>query len=178
MQPDDCGARGFVLVLRKDRSSRIFMRFADMLNVLPSRRWGSSGIWTGAIACLSGVLLLLSPLPVLGQEPSRKSSSSGAEKSKSADAKDAEKDDDQAPAPAPDVVADPSQTRKVMPIEVFKDPAIEAAPPPRSEEVQTDRRPGTRRITISSRSKTWRGISMWRWTPRSSIAWSATWQQG
>jgi hypothetical protein len=100
-----------------------------MLNVLMSQRWGSSWIWLGAIGCLGGALILLAPVPTMAQNSSRKTRSPGAEKPESPKAKAAASDDDQAPAPAPDTAttsdADPSQTRKIMPIEIFKDPAIE-----------------------------------------------------
>ena len=97
-----------------------------MFNVVLPRRWGSSGIRHVAIWCLGGALFVLSPLLAIGQESPRKTRSSGSEKSEPSK-KTA--DDDHAPAPAPDTgattVADPSQTRKVLPIEVFKDPAVE-----------------------------------------------------
>ena len=99
-----------------------------MLNVLLSKRWGSSWIWPLTIWCLSGALVLQAPIPSVAQDSSRKTRTSRAEKEESTPGK-AAADDHQAPAPAPDTVptpvADPSQTRKVMPIEVFKDPAIE-----------------------------------------------------
>ena len=107
-----------------DRSSRFFTRLADMINVLLSRRWGSSRIGIGAIGLLSGGLVFLAPSPTMAQTqpPAAKASPATPDTAKEKDAAD----DAQAPDVAPVPVADPSQTRKVATIEVFKDPNIEA----------------------------------------------------
>jgi hypothetical protein len=111
-----------------------------MLNVLfPRKRWGSPRIWQGVVCCL-GIALLL-PLPGQAQAPSS-SKSKTASKSSSPDAPDEDQTKDKPgasgaqpktdtskgaaadaiPAPPPD----PSQTRKIAPNEVFRDPKAEA----------------------------------------------------
>ena len=96
-----------------------------MINVLLSRRWGSSRIGIGAIGFLSGGLVLLAASPTLAQTqpPAAKARPATPDTAK---AKSSAADDAQAPDVAPVPVADPSQTRKVATIEVFKDPNIEA----------------------------------------------------
>jgi hypothetical protein len=97
-------------------------RFADMVHALSRRRWGSRWSWTGLFGGVSA-LLLTHASPALAQRPAAKSAASA----KAAPA--AESDQEAPPAAAPDVpgapVADPSQTRRVEPIEVFKDPGAE-----------------------------------------------------
>jgi hypothetical protein len=114
----------------EDRSSRFFTRLADMINVLLSRRWGSPRIGRGAIWCLSLALLPFAPSATLAQTSTSKARSPEAGTKDSAKAKAAARAGaDDAPAPAPDIpaapVADPAQSRKVEPIEVFKDPNVE-----------------------------------------------------
>jgi hypothetical protein len=97
-----------------------------MINVLQSRRWRSSRIWRGAIWCLSLTLLPLATSATMAQPPTSKPRPPEAASPDSAKAKAAVPADDDAPAPdiANVPVADPSQTRKVAPIEVFKDPSV------------------------------------------------------
>jgi hypothetical protein len=102
-----------------------------MINVLLSRRWGSPRMGRGAIWCLSLALLLSAPGATMAQPATSKARSPEAGTKDSAKAKGAARADadDNAPAPAPDIpaapVADPAQSRKVEPIEVFKDPNVE-----------------------------------------------------
>ncbi len=95
-----------------------------MVHVLSRRRWGSRWSWAGLFGGLAG-LLLIQAAPALAQRPAAKSSSVATADQKAASA--AEPDQGAPPAAAPDVapVADPSQTRRVAPIEVFKDPGVE-----------------------------------------------------
>jgi hypothetical protein len=107
-------------------------RFADMVHVPSWRRWGSRWSWAGLLGGLASLVVFIDPAPALGQPPAKKSSSAKADqdagKAKAAPAAEADQD---APAPvAPDVkdapIADPSKTRRVAPIEVFKDESVEA----------------------------------------------------
>jgi hypothetical protein len=107
----------------------LLTRFADMADVISRRRWGTRWSRTGASLGLAGLLLLADPSPAPAQPPGSKAQPPGkASQEKGATAADADKDE--APG-APDVnpgapVADPVQTRRVSPIEVFKDPNAEA----------------------------------------------------
>ncbi|MGP0070186.1 MAG: hypothetical protein ACLQGP_42130 [Isosphaeraceae bacterium] len=98
-----------------------------MINVLLSRRWRSPRVRRGAICSLSLALLLFASNATMAQSEKKSTVAASQESAKSKAA--ARDDDDKAPAPAPDIapgpVVDPSQTGKVEPIEVFKDPAIE-----------------------------------------------------
>ena len=100
-----------------------------MINVLLSRRWISCEAGRGAIVCLSLAVLFYASNAVMAQPPAAKTPPASASKDAAKAKAAAAADDDQAPAPAPDVanapVADPSQTKKVDPIEVFKDPNVE-----------------------------------------------------
>jgi hypothetical protein len=101
-----------------------------MINVLLSRRWRSPRIRRGTIWCLSLAVLGYASGAAMAQSQSTKTGSSQAGSRDSGKSKKAARADaDDAPATAPDVtaapVADPSQTRKVEPIEVFKDPNVE-----------------------------------------------------
>jgi hypothetical protein len=106
-----------------------------MLTVLfPRRKWGSPGGWQGIFWSLSFALLL--SVPARAQTPpSSKKDSSGSSKSASAKSTPPgapSKQDAGKTAVAPDVAApaaragDPSQTRKIAPNEVFRDPKAEA----------------------------------------------------
>ena len=121
--------RRYVLVFFEDRSSRFFMRFADMINELLSRRWSSSRVWRGTIWYLSLTLLPLATNAAMAQPPATKARPSEAASQDARKSKAVAPADDSAPAPAPDIanapVKDPSQTRKVAQIEVFKDPIVE-----------------------------------------------------
>src|SRR5207248_2864643 len=104
-----------------------------MLNVFPRRRWRSPQIWLGILGCLSSSLLVL-PTPTLGQATSTKARSSKAggrapEKPKTSAPAAKAQAEAAPPATAPDAAnppaADPSQTRRVAPNEIFKDPNAE-----------------------------------------------------
>jgi hypothetical protein len=100
-------------------------RFADMAHVLSRWHRGSRWSWTGLFGGLA-VLLLIAPSPARAQRAATKESPPAkADQPKAAPAAEADQD---APAAAPDVnpPADPSQTRRVAPVEVFKDPDVEA----------------------------------------------------
>ncbi len=95
-----------------------------MADVLSRRRWGSRWSWAGLLGGLAGLLLLGDPTPALGQAADPKSPPAG----KTAKAKDAPPDDDdkdEPPAAPGTPPADPSQSRRVAPVEVFKDPLAE-----------------------------------------------------
>ena len=98
-----------------------------MVHVFLSKRWRSPRVWRGVFWCLSSSLLVLAPSPTLGQSPPAKAKSSGAAPKDSAKSKATPPAE--SPAPAPDAAAapavDPSQTRKVAPNEIFKDPKAE-----------------------------------------------------
>jgi hypothetical protein len=102
-------------------------RFADMADVLSRMRWGSRWMCTGFFGGLTGLALLIVSSPALSQQAGTKSQSTA----KTGDAKaapEADDDKDARAAAAPDVnpaAADPSQTRRVAPMEVFKDPTAE-----------------------------------------------------
>jgi hypothetical protein len=98
-------------------------RFADMVHVHSRRRWGSRWSWTGLLGGLAG-LFLIQAAPALAQRPAARSSPAAKADQKAAPA--AENDQAAPPAAAPDVqpVADPSQTRRVAPVEVFTDPGV------------------------------------------------------
>ena len=111
-----------------------------MLNVLfPRKRWGSARLWQGIACCLTIAWLL----PLAGQAqtpsesksktssksgPSSTSKESGSTEKPGAPAPDPKADTGKGAAaePAPAIAADPSQTRKIMPNEVFRDPKAEA----------------------------------------------------
>jgi hypothetical protein len=104
-------------------------RFADMVHVLSWRRWGSRRSWTGLLGGLASLLMFIDPAPALGQPPEKKSQTSakaGQDAGKAA-APDAQADEEKAAPAAPATpVADPAQTRRVAPVEIFKDDAAEA----------------------------------------------------
>jgi hypothetical protein len=111
-----------------NRPPRFFTRFAHMDRVFPSRRWRSPRVWRGACWCLAGSFVLLASALAPGQAPSSKSRSTAKGKDAAAASKTAAPAE--ASAPAPDATAtseaESSQTRKVAPNEVFKDPKAEA----------------------------------------------------
>jgi hypothetical protein len=119
----------------------IFTRLSDMRNVLfPRKRWGSPRVWQG-VACCLGIALMM-PLPGQAQtSPSSKAKNSSKSSPPDASSDDLGKDkpgasDSQsktdaskgasAAEPVPAISADPSQTRKIAPNEVFRDPKVEA----------------------------------------------------
>jgi hypothetical protein len=102
-------------------------RFAEMADVFSRCRWGSRWSWAGLLGGLAGLFVLIDPLPAPGQPPASKSQATG----KTGQAKDAPAEQagkDEAPV-APDVAGalpvDPAHTRRVAPVEVFKDPLAE-----------------------------------------------------
>jgi hypothetical protein len=105
-------------------------RSADMAHVLSRMRWGSrwSWSWTASFGGLVGTLLLFVASAAPAQQPSTKSPST-AKTGEAKAAPDTDAGQDAPAAAAPDVekapVADPSQTRRVAPMEVFKDPVAE-----------------------------------------------------
>lgn len=96
-----------------------------MADVVSRRRWGSRWSWAGLLGGLAGLLLLVGLSPASGQAPESKSQAPG----RTAKAKDVppEEPDKDEPAPAPPgaAPADPAQSRRVAPVEVFKDPLAE-----------------------------------------------------
>ena len=96
-----------------------------MVLVLSRRRWGSRWSSIGPFGGLAVLFLLIGPSPAPGSRRRRGRASATAEqetgKAKAAPAKD----EGAPPAAAPDVApADPSQSRRVSPVEVFTDPAV------------------------------------------------------
>jgi hypothetical protein len=111
-----------------------------MLNVLFARtRWGSPRVWQGVACCLG--IAFFPPLPVRAQPPTppqSKSSSNAATKDAPDDNETKAKPEASgtqtktdtgkgaAADPVPAIPADPSQTRRIAPNEVFRDPKAEA----------------------------------------------------
>src|SRR5579883_3248107 len=99
-------------------------RFADMAHVHSPRRRGSRWSWTGLFGGLA-VLLVIDPFPASAQRAATKEAPPAkADQPKAAPAAEA---DQSPPTAAPDVSppADPAQTRRVAPVEVFTDPDVE-----------------------------------------------------
>jgi hypothetical protein len=94
-------------------------RFAHMADVLSRRRCGSRWPGAGLLGGLAGLLLLIDPAPAPGQQPASKPQATG----KAGTPKEAPPDEATDAAPA--VPVDPAQTRRVAPVEVFKDPLAE-----------------------------------------------------
>jgi hypothetical protein len=82
--------------------------------------------WAALLGGLAGLATVLGPVPAPGQTPEKKAQPPA--KADEAAKKDGGDDQEKAPQ-APDVpgapVADPSQTRRVAPVEVFKDESVE-----------------------------------------------------
>ncbi len=101
-----------------------------MAHVLSWRRWGSRWSWTGLLCGLASLLFFIDSSPALGQPPATKAQRPAKADQDTGKAKAAPADEAVQEAPAPDVdgapVADPSKTRRVAPIEVFKDDSVEA----------------------------------------------------
>jgi hypothetical protein len=101
-----------------------------MVHVLSRRRWGARLSWTGLLGVLAGSFLLLDSSLAMGQAAAKKARPPAPAEQDAPKAKDAAEEKDQDAAPAPDAsaaaAADPSQTRRVAPIEVFKDDIAEA----------------------------------------------------
>ena len=97
-----------------------------MLHVLSRWRSGCGWSWTGFLGALAALILLLDSSRAMGQSAAKKSPAP-ATKAEAGKADNADEQEART-APAPDVaapVADPSQTRHVEQIEVFKDPLAE-----------------------------------------------------
>ncbi len=102
-----------------------------MVHVLSWRRWLSRRSWTALLCGLASLSVVVDPAPALGQPPAKKSQPSAkADQGATKKAAPADDDQDAAPAAAPDVpggpVADPIQTRRAAPMEIFKDETAEA----------------------------------------------------
>lgn len=95
-------------------------------------RWVAARSWIGLLGAFAGLAFLLGPGPVAAQSTPRKPADRDAAKAKDDD--EAKNKDEEGPeqkaATAPDVAgvpaADPSQSTRVAPLEVFKDPAAAA----------------------------------------------------
>ena len=109
-----------------------------MVHVFLPRRWRSPRVWLGMLGCSTVFLLALAPSPAPAQTSSKKTGSAGsrapnqAQPKGAAPAAKAKGEADTTPAaPAPDTAnpspADPSQTQKVAPNEIFKDKNAEQA---------------------------------------------------
>ncbi len=107
-----------------------------MLHVVLPRRWRSSRAWLGMLWCLTSWLLAGAPPPVQAQDSSKQTGVAGARSPSPAQSKGAppaakREADTTAAAPAPDTAtpapADPSQTQRVAPNEIFKDKNAEQA---------------------------------------------------
>lgn len=95
-----------------------------MVHLLSWRRWESGWTLPGLLAGLASLMVVIDPAAALGQPPAKESQPSA--RAEQEPGKNAADHQDAAPAPDTAPVADPIQTRRAAPTEVFKDENVEA----------------------------------------------------
>ena len=107
-------------------------RFADMVHVLSRRRWGARWSWTRAPRRPRRLAPPPRFVPRDGASGREEGAQSAPAEQETADGEGRGRTGKGCrtphppPTPAPPPAADPSQTRRVAPVEVFKDPAAQA----------------------------------------------------